>query len=234
MTHTTLLIHALAGSGKDTVADYLASDFSFKKMMFANQIKEIVIQVFGFPREHVYGPSHLREIGDPRYPFSGTCPWCHNPCYRSAEGAEDDAKYWQCMECSQRLLQKVFYPKYVTPRLALTTLGTEWGRTLYNDIWASKTLRDAEMSERNIVITDMRYKNEFNLAKRKGAMFLRITRPGITPSTHSSETELLDIPDSEFDFVLRNDGSLDDLYEKLIVLIQQIRHGSTDPRPLIL
>jgi len=115
------------------------------------------------------------------------------------------------------------YPKYVTPRLALQTLGTEWGRRLTPDIWVEAAIREADARLKPgwgtvipapmVVIPDMRFRNEFEAVKRYGGKTLRLYRRDAPPLRyqHPSEKDLWEIPDSEFDFVLHNDWTIDAL-----------------------
>lgn len=71
-------------------------------------------------------------------------------------------------------------------------------------------------SKKNVVVSDTRFKNELRIIRAYGGKAIRITRPGVEAPAwaHPSETEQMEIPDSEFDYILRNDGSLDDLLAK--------------------
>ena len=90
------------------------------------------------------------------------------------------------------------------PRLAMQTLGTEWGRqTLSDTIWVDTALDRAACSENGALITDVRFLNEAQAIKEAGGIIIRVERAevGLT-SDHPSERE---IPQIEADFVLRND-----------------------------
>jgi len=104
-------------------------------------------------------------------------------------------------------------------RQALQTLGTEWGRSFCEDLWVQILIRDAHriqrLEGRSIVVTDCRFKNELDALKGAGAFLVRVVRPWKTllegVDEHASETSLDDVPDSEFDHVITNDGTLEDL-----------------------
>jgi hypothetical protein len=49
--------------GKDTVADYLVSNYGYEKYSFANPIKRGCMELFGFTEEQVFGD--LKEVVDP-------------------------------------------------------------------------------------------------------------------------------------------------------------------------
>jgi hypothetical protein len=46
-----ILLSGWAGSGKDTVADYLVTKHGYKKFAFATPLKNLASQLFSFPRE---------------------------------------------------------------------------------------------------------------------------------------------------------------------------------------
>ncbi len=102
-----------------------------------------------------------------------------------------------------------------SPRHAMVTLGTEWGRDLISpNLWVD-TLRDRinnHPSER-IVVSDVRFTNEADLIREMGGEIWRIDRPGTIPvdlsKAHESETEMLSIP---ADKSIRNDGDLKNLW----------------------
>lgn len=91
-----------------------------------------------------------------------------------------------------------------TPRLAMQTLGTEWGRqTLSDTVWVDTALNRAREAENGALITDVRFRNEAEAIKAAGGVIIRIERAEVgLKSDHPSEVE---IPQIEADFVLRND-----------------------------
>lgn len=197
-------ISGRAGSGKDTAADFLVREYGFVKVSLADELKRICKRVFAFSEEQLWGPSEKRNEPDARY--AG-----------------------------------------LTPRRALQTLGTEWGRACYENVWVEYTLRmaaellkDRELeydartgsgylpfsnnNYKGVVIPDVRFKNEIDGLRKGGAKLVRVKRPGAgltgAAGEHSSETEQDEVPDSTFDFVLENDGSLEDLQKKILGILQ--------------
>lgn len=57
-----ILLSGWAGSGKDTVADYLVSYHGFKKFAFANPLKDLASELFGFPRELANSQEGKRQV----------------------------------------------------------------------------------------------------------------------------------------------------------------------------
>lgn len=94
-----------------------------------------------------------------------------------------------------------------TPRHAMQTLGTEWGRQMIsNTLWIDTALADAAASGYGTVITDVRFANEAAAIKAAGGVVIRVERPnrpiGVLED-HPSETA---IDTLDVDFVLVNDA----------------------------
>jgi hypothetical protein len=107
-----------------------------------------------------------------------------------------------------------------TPRHAMQTIGTEWGRdTIHPDLWArawTATLPDAG----DVVCEDVRFQNEADAIREAGGFVLRIER-GIAPgSAHTSENSL-----PEPDYTIANDADVPALLGK----VEQIIAGLCDP-----
>lgn len=80
-----------------------------------------------------------------------------------------------------------------TPRHAMQTLGTEWGRDLIApDLWI-RAFNAALPATGNVVVDDCRFPNEAAAVTAAGGILVRIERPGAgtTGYQHSSETHAL-------------------------------------------
>lgn len=79
-----------------------------------------------------------------------------------------------------------------TPRHALQTLGTEWGRlTIGHDIWLNaarhRALQVLALGE-CVVFDDVRFDNEARMIHTLGGQVVKVHRPGLAPSSaHASE-----------------------------------------------
>lgn len=106
------------------------------------------------------------------------------------------------------------YLKWQTPRHAMRTLGTEWGRgCIDNDLWVDGELeyQKSKLSDNaKIVFDDVRFNNEVNAIRRFGGSTWRINRPGLVAGNHISEQ--LDFVE---DIFINNDGSLLELQEQV-------------------
>lgn len=108
----------------------------------------------------------------------------------------------------------------LTPRKLLQLLGTEAGRQIIHpNIWVN-ALFSAYKPEDNWIVTDVRFPNEADIVKDKGGIMIRINRSQflidgrvILKDEHASETGLDDY--DKFDYVIDNDGTVQDLIDKV-------------------
>ena len=94
-----------------------------------------------------------------------------------------------------------------TPRHAMQTLGTEWGRDrIGRDLWANAALARCENLPGDVVISDVRFPNEAEAIRAvMGGRIWRIVREGCDGDGHPSETAMAGI---EADRTIRNDAPL--------------------------
>lgn len=94
-----------------------------------------------------------------------------------------------------------------TPRWAMQSLGTEWGRDLIGEnLWVDATMNKAATLPQ-VVITDVRFPNECAAVQEAGGRMIRINPvgSGCTTDIHESEAHIDRLPvDAAFD----NDKSL--------------------------
>ena len=104
-----------------------------------------------------------------------------------------------------------------TPRRAMQTLGTEWGRglspTLWIDAWRraveDRAWKEAADGETVVIVADdIRFPNEVAAIRALGGIVVRVDRPGAglpgAAGDHASEATPLEAPD----MTITNDGSL--------------------------
>lgn len=83
---------------------------------------------------------------------------------------------------------------------------------------------------------DFRHRHEFNLTRKVRSenfipVTVRVKRPSVPdpPFDHRSETEQATIPDDFFDFVIENDGTVEDLHERARKVIEVVRLPGWQP-----
>jgi hypothetical protein len=125
--------------------------------------------------------------------------------------------------------------KDFTPRDAMVLVGTEFGRNMiHQNIWI-ETLFNRYDKNTDILITDLRFPNEYEEIKKRGGIVIRINRPNLTKLTkltnltnltnlnnlnHISECAL---DNHNFDYVINNDTTLYDLQNNVLNIINEIK-----------
>jgi len=187
-----------ARSGKDTVGEYLITKHNFKRYAFADPLKRAASEMFGIPLEDFHSDSKKEVVN----------------------------KFWG-----------------FSPRQIAQLIGTEGGRELFrDDIWVRRAhleyithLETTAMLPKErydngtvdglngMVITDVRFPNEAEWIKEFDGVVIHIERPGadgvVGEASHASEAGY---PDEFKDFIVQNDGSLDDLYVKIDEIFEKV------------
>jgi hypothetical protein len=190
-------ICGLIGSGKGTVADILEESHGFVKISFADSLKDAVAAVFGWQRSLL-------------------------------EGDTDESRAWR-EEVDVWWAKRLGNP-HLTPRWVLQYWGTEVCREgFHTDIWISSVERKIADLSRDVVIPDTRFLNEVDMIQRLDGRVWWVRRgrdpdwfsdyrqQGIEPnSIHASEWAWAR---SEFDAMIQNDGTLEDLRTKSRMLV---------------
>lgn len=125
----------------------------------------------------------------------------------------------------------------LSPREALQTLGTEWGRKCFPDVWVSLAARRARKlldDGTSVVFTDVRFLNEALAIRALNGKLWRIRRPeaDAIASAHQSEREL----DSEamkslITHEIFNTGTLDKLGVEVQEVLNRSLARSTNAQP---
>lgn len=101
----------------------------------------------------------------------------------------------------------------------LQWIGTEMGREqIHEDIWVHRFAEKALNSNAAVVIgSDCRFRNEMSLMRdllkdKMRLIIVKIVNPRVSVNlAHQSESEVYNIPESDFDLVIRNTSTLQDL-----------------------
>jgi hypothetical protein len=188
-----LILVAKAGAGKTTAAEILRKRFDAALIAQADPLKEFTRGIFDFSKVQLYGPSEARNGVDPRFTEPNSRHWGI-----AREGVEgDNGRVWiesllptaddETITEAHRSLIMWFADLHqhaaraggLSPRAALQTLGTEWGRNALGDqVWIETAYRDAAHSKAPlVVITDGRFPNEVEFVRAVGGKALRILDP---------------------------------------------------------
>lgn len=112
----------------------------------------------------------------------------------------------------------------VTVRRLLQWWGTEYRRAKDPDYWTKAwghKIEQYPLDRMHILVDDVRFLNEVAVIRAHGGRIVKIERPGfLGANNHSSETSLDDY--REWDAVIRNDGSLEQLADRVAVLAEAL------------
>ena len=184
----------LIGSGKGTVSDRLEQKHNFRKDSFAKSLKDAVSSMFNWDREML-------------------------------EGKTDESRAWR--EKPDVFWSKRF-GKDVTPRWVLQYFGTEVMRQgMHDSIWIDSCM--ARYDGKPTVIADTRFENEIKIIREMGGSILLVKR-GQDPDWFTDYVEGNVVPKnvhlseyawakSEYDHLITNDGTLEELHSKIDDLV---------------
>jgi hypothetical protein len=203
------------GAGKDTIADYLVNIHEFRRESFANTLKDAVAAVFGWDRTLL-------------------------------EGRTKEAREWR-EQVDPWWAERLGMPE-LTPRWILQYWGTEVCRkSFHDDIWIAALENKLRNSKDDVVISDCRFPNEIKAIKNAGGIVIRVKR-GAEPEWLEAAQHYMSGPSTigwalgkglldkhkvhaseyswvatNFDHVLENDGSMDELYKKIHDIVENMQ-----------
>lgn len=99
----------------------------------------------------------------------------------------------------------------ISVRELLQKFGTAIRNEVCDDFWVKACLKDFE-EHNNYIITDVRFKSEAKGITDKGGIIVRVNREGAGAGNHISE---VDLDDYNFDWIIDNNGSMEDLLQKV-------------------
>ncbi|QNO11404.1 dNMP kinase [Acinetobacter phage vB_AbaP_B4] len=206
----------LAGAGKDTVAVILQEALKERGQVFeidryAGLLKEAARQVFGenFDDRNVKEVDKFVDLYLADKIIDAT-----DYVYLKLNRSDIDLDEWNAL-CQKHIDSCT----WMSPRKFQQLLGTEVGRAIDPDIWVNYL----KNQDRNLIIPDVRFGNEdvdFNIL---------ITRHPVPKGTlhasevYAAELQLSDNPYDYVDYIIHNDGSIEDLKRKVQQLVNKIK-----------
>lgn len=217
-----IVISGLKNSGKDTVADMLqyclsvpepfrkywmyrhyryAFNSTYEKVAFADSLKDTLSVLFGIPIEKFYE----RDFKEHFY-IKGL------EITNSPDNVLDESSFIEMLSKKDFSFLKTHF---ITIRQLLQCFGTEIVRDLFGDaFWAERAMKH---TFDKMIITDLRFKVELEAVRKRNGLVLYIDNPNCTPEQHASESEVLEMKNNhDFDFIIENNGTLEDLFNKIV------------------
>lgn len=200
-------INGRIGHGKDAVADYFAQlDTEIEIKKFATDIKLLCSRLINCKVEDFESQEFKKSILPSEWD------------YFTVEGDDTIYNHYDI----KNIKNKNITHHQMTVRDLLQKVGTEAGRYgVHPDIWVNGTL-SSYMFEDKWVISDLRFKNEARGIKAKGGILIKVVRDAIPipDNEHQSEKDLDDW--NEWDYVIRNNHSLESLNKSVINIYNEI------------
>ncbi len=238
-----IAIFGKSRSGKNTVGDMISSTCKGAvQIAFADKLKQVCMELFGLTSQDLNtdeGKAKPTALPCP------TCPICKGIHTVDAPTMLSFASFYdqpvvnhkgprrvECKACGAVGSPESFVG-FWTPRMILQHVGTEGIRRVDPLAWARYTMRTAcAILDPNtvvktgtsrssvVVVTDGRFRSELDAVRAAGGIAWRLRRPETDDAAtgiagHVSEIEIDGIPDGDFDEVITNNGSLDDLLREV-------------------
>lgn len=189
-------IQGKAHSGKDTIGDYIKKNYNGIGYAYADPVKEVAKKLFMFDNEQLYGSQ--KEVIDERWNISPR----------------------QALQViGTNLMQFAIYG-FLPNMINKVPVRDFWIH--HFKLWYDDFILKPENKDKIIVVTDVRFMNEFNIIRELNGLLIKIVRPELDTTTimydHPSETSLDNI---EPDITIINDDTKDTLYGKVDNILQQ-------------
>jgi hypothetical protein len=184
-----IAITAPKGSGKDLTADYIAEKYSFKKIAYANHLKEILRRIFNFSDKELYGEQADKEQINGEWNISS----------RQAALAFGDFMRYTIPEKYPKFKEKTgsnFFVDYLINYISKSSDNFVISDVRFNNEIVE--LRNAFPNKKILLIRLKRTTSGFNKE---------------TDNHHSENPDNLD--PNEINITIENNGTINDLYTKI-------------------
>lgn len=170
--------------GKDTAAKALVQERYFRRIAFADPLKQCLLAL--------------------------------NPLVPS-DPQDDSSQHLHLRDYCKQVGSWTLAKEHPEVRRLTQVMGTEVGRNILDhDLWVR--LAQSKIVD-NTIFTDVRFPNEARLVRQKGGYLIRIDRPGYGPvNEHLSDRAF---EGWSFDEIFVNDGTIQELQEKLLTWVDQ-------------
>lgn len=204
-----LALMGKAGTGKDTIADYLAANYSYSSLALADEVKKLCSDTFNIPLFWFYDQELKSQ------PFKQGIMLDINHIHFIIKYITNKIGISQRKdEVYERTISSLLGITFNNPRSMMQLVATEFVRDKINrDTWKIIFEQKAEsLGDNSIVCSDVRMKDEAEFFKEKGYKMVHILRENIKQYDHISELHDL----SKYaDVTIDNNYDKEDLYKEI-------------------
>ena len=189
---------------------------TFKNVKFADKLKECICLLTNCTRE---------QLEDRDFKESYLGPEWDRTIYKVVYGIKGEF-YSESLNENDAIIDREFAAESLcddarieirvermTFRSLMQLFGSEVGRSLHPNTWCNTVMQWYKDSD-NWILSDTRFPNEAKAIKDRGGLLIKINRKGYeNTGDHASETALDSY--TEFDYVIENDSTIEDLIEKV-------------------
>lgn len=208
-----IAITGYAGSGKDTIGEYIQQKYNYKRFAFADMIKRLCSVTFNNDEEYYHNQDLKLIPMNFNFDYQAKQRWVK---FLTSDMKIDRQKASELFEIAYKYCSD---GSEVNNRVITTTsrnviqkIGEETLKKCYDyDIW----LKFCPSGETFTVITDMRFPDEYKLVKDLNGVVIKVTNTNNKQSkmNHVSESFIDNI---NADYYIDNDGiNIDNLYKSV-------------------
>ena len=190
-------ISGKAGAGKDTVSKMIA--YTIWYYNYSQRLEPFGIEHYNEQMLQYY--NIINRIDWYQTSFADKLKQCLSVILRTSRSNFEDNMF----------KQSTVEWLGISVRELLQKFGTAIRNEVCDDFWVKACLKDFE-DYNNYLITDVRFKSEAKGIKDLEGIIVRVNREGAGAGNHISE---IDLDDYSFDYVINNDGDMEDLLLKV-------------------
>lgn len=183
--------------------NFIGNFGKWKTISFAKPLKEVLSIILGVPVEKFEDRDFKENYG---VDLKTSKIFKIDPFNSNTMSDRFFSKY------VDELTPNMFNEYCLTIRQMLQYVGTELlRRYVSQDVWINATLK-----RDNLIISDLRFRREFEALDNHKSFRILLDRPGCEPGNHASEREIMELRgDRKFEGYVNNNGTLKDLFYKL-------------------
>lgn len=197
------MIISLSGKarhGKDSVADVLVRNHKYVKMSLAGPLRYMCSQVFSIDESDFTDDNKKEKL------FTHPVRLSEEHIGLMLSVIENDFKMSVSPESKEALVKQVGL-EFKHPRHLLQLVGTDLIRDCVDKEFWLKVADQKLENLADVVVADVRYKNERDWLKSKGALMCFVQRPTLQKTDgHISENDLGN--ESDYQIIFNNDDTL--------------------------